>query len=187
MKRAADPKNNRRTAMWDAIRMQGDFTVASLVKATRQHNSSVVRYLTCLEAAGLVARGDTHPRTGEVDYKLVKDTGPVTPLLRRDGSPVPLQKTDAMWVAMRMLKEFTPQELAISASVEGCIISCNYANNYCRWLRRTGYLIRLGGRSDTAYRFVKFTGPKGPKMRRPAHIFDPNTGEVIPLTGGRAS
>ncbi|TSD85992.1 hypothetical protein FFK22_024540 [Mycobacterium sp. KBS0706] len=88
-----------RTRIWAAMRQLGRFCRADLAAAVAQPDSdrralesSTRRYIAQLVAAGYLVpltgrvRVAAHPNTGQKRYRLVRDTGPTSPLVRRDGS-----------------------------------------------------------------------------------------------------
>lgn len=179
---AAGPKPHGRDAVWAEIRKQRDFTYRSLQDATDIPKKTISDYLTGLEAAGIVKRtGSTE--VGAVQFTLAKDKGVHAPRLRKDGSEVEQGRaTEAMWSAMRLLKQFTPRDLAIHASTDDAPVSDVHAKDYCQHLAKAAYL-RIVTPSkpgkQAVYQFVRFTGPKAPMIQRIKQVFDPNTGEVV--------
>lgn len=88
-----------RTRIWAAMRQLGKFCRADLAAAVAQPDSdrkalesSIRRYVARLVAVGYLApltgrvRVAAHPNPGQNRYRLVRDSGPASPLVRRDGS-----------------------------------------------------------------------------------------------------
>lgn len=88
-----------RNRIWAAMRQLGRFCRADLAAAVAQPDSdrralesSIRRYVARLVAVGYLVpltgrvRIAAHPNMGQKRYRLVRDTGPASPLVRRDGS-----------------------------------------------------------------------------------------------------
>lgn len=167
-------------AIWDAIREQRTFTLRSVRMETRLGRDTVRNYLDRLEKAGFIEVSrpdDTSSGTPANIYELIKDCGIDAPRLAKDGSEIFLGR-DHLWLAMRILKDFSPKELAINASTEECQISFNSAKEYCIFLARAGYLHR---HKNGRYFFLraKYTGPKAPMIQKVKRVFDPNINQVV--------
>lgn len=178
---AAGPKPQGRDAIWSTIRAQRTFTYRSLQEATDIPNKTIRDYVQGLIAAGIVARKGEND-VGAVTFDLVKDKGVHAPRVRKDGSEVEQGRaTESMWNAMRLLKQFTPRDLAIHASTDDAPVSEVHAKDYCQHLAKAKYLrIAVPSKPGPAvYQFVRFTGPKAPMIQRVKQVFDPNTGEVV--------
>lgn len=186
---AAGPKPRGRDAVWATIRKQRTFTYRSLQDATDIPKKTIQDYLRGLEAAGIIARQGGTDAAGAVTFTLARDKGVHAPRVRKDGTDVEQGRaTEAMWTAMRLLKQFTSRDLAIHASTADAPVSEIHAKDYCKYLAQAKYLrIVTPGRPGTlaVFQFVRFTGPKAPMIQRVKQVFDPNTGEVIwPVKGG---
>lgn len=179
---AAGPKPHGRDAIWVEIRKQRTFTYRSLREATDIPHKTIQDYLTGLEAAGIVARRGTTD-AGAVSFELAKDKGVHAPRVRKDGSDVEQGRaTESMWSAMRMMKQFTPRDLAVHASTDVIPVSEVHAKDYCRHLAQAKYLRVIKPSkpgTQAVYQFVRFTGPKAPMIQRVKQVFDPNTGKVV--------
>ncbi len=179
-----------RDALWAAIRaFKEPFTARDLRRETRCTDSQVSEYLKGLLAAGIVdlARDGKNPGnppgTAHL-YRLVDDRGPVAPRVRRDGSEVTQgQGRTNMWRVMRVLGQFTVQELAIHASTEQHQVKPGEADKYCQFLAQAGYLRRTGSK---AYRSLssRYSGPRAPMIQRIKQVYDPNLKKVVWSQGG---
>ena len=97
--------------------------------------------------------------------------------MRRDGTPVTQgQKRENLWQVMRILRRFTPRELAVSARTPECMVGVAEAAEYCRYLHLAGYLTRRGGLYQM--HATSFTGPRAPMIQRTRRVWDPNRNEV---------
>lgn len=175
-------KPQGRDVIWKVIRQQGEFTYRSLQDATDIPNKTLRSYISGLIAAGYLER-QADGKKGLAVFRLVRDQGIHAPRLRPDGKEVQQGRaSEALWIAMRMLKQFTPRDLAIHASNEELEVSEVHAKDYCKHLAKAKYLrvVTPGGSKtgQATYLFVRFTGPRAPMVQRVKQVFDPNTGEI---------
>ncbi|MCU9850378.1 hypothetical protein OEZ60_20545 [Defluviimonas sp. WL0024] len=90
--------------------------------------------------------------------------------------------TGNLWRAMRMLKSFTPLDLAAHARTPEVGVEERSALDYCEVLSRTGYL-KLERKADArlhraaVYRLIRNTGPIPPQPRRVTAVYDGNLAE----------
>lgn len=179
----------KRQAIWDAMRSLGTFTVNDLFYKSRLVKGSIRDYLTGLHKAGyiqIIAKSGHHiPAT----WQLLRDTGLEAPRVSKDGTEVTQGRSrEQMWRTMRILGEFSGRDLAVHASTETCQVNEREAKSYSSFLYKAGYLAisRKGhgtgsGGVLTRYRFIakRFTGPKPPMIQRIKAVFDPNTNKVV--------
>ena len=170
--------NIGRECIWDVIRRQKTFTVPDLESQVPMHISSVREYVLALEKAGYIAK-TTQPAHLFVAiwYQLAKDA-PTAPRVRKDGSEIIQGRgQENMWRAMRVLKEFSAVDIAITASAGGVMVSLRAAKAYCGKLCQAGYIMAKNGR----FRFVPsmYTGPKPPMIQRNKQVYDPNLKKVV--------
>jgi len=90
---------------------------------------------------------------------------------------------DQLWRAMRMMREFSPLDLAACSDK----ISEDQARGYCQALLEAGYL-RIVRKEEPGlrsgfYRLIRNTGPKPPRERRVRAIYDDNMGEFVRVMG----
>lgn len=145
--------------------------------------------------AGLVAAGYLRPIEGapgpSVQYELMKDCGLDAPRVRKDGTEVTQGRgREQMWRTIKIIGEFTSQDLARAASTPDFPVAEKTANEYCVMLAGAGYLqtVRAGRPGRFArYRLItsRWTGPRAPMIQRLKQVFDPNTGEVVYTRHGR--
>jgi len=183
-----------RERVWAAIRLlKKGFSVASVQDACEPMVSySIVRdYMRALEAAGKVRRVvDSAP----VEHRGAWHSAPLfdlackdveAPRLQRSGQPVTQGlATEAMWRLMRVLKTFTPQQLAEAATLGECVVPVATAKSYIKHLSRAGYLtvvVPATPRSQAAYRLTRNTGPHAPAVTRRKVVFDRNVGQFNEL------
>ncbi|WP_119167082.1 helix-turn-helix domain-containing protein [Algihabitans albus] len=114
---------------------------------------------------------------------------------RRNANAQPTLR-DKAWRAMRSLDKFTLGDLIELTGGGGRDPESNL-RRYLRGLKAAGYLAELRFREPgTApsspgakrYRLIKNSGPLPPRIsQKRDDLYDPNTGESHPLTGGSAS
>lgn len=180
---AASPKPRGRDAVWAAIRAQKMFSVRDLREATDVPPRTIRDYVAALCAGGLCRRLEEPDARGEIQYELLRDAGLEAPRLRADGSPVTQGlRNERLWRTMRMLREFSVDELKLGASTRTDTVSLSLASRYVTTLHDAGYLIVTRERGNTTpaiYRLVRDTGPLPPQLQTVRRIFDPNKGRVM--------
>lgn len=179
-------------AVWIAVRalssIQDSFAVVhvtSYLAAARRprlaaDKKTVTDYLKRLAAAGVLQVGL------DGDYRLPLDPGPKTPRVRRDGSVVEMGSgRRAIWRSMRILRQFTLDDLVKLGSTEDVVINRVDANHFVRWLVKAQYVMVIDrprdNRIPTTYRLVpsKSTGPLPPQIQRSHQLYDPNLRKVV--------
>ena len=141
---------------------------------------SVREYVIGLEKAGYLERVKAEEMRHGVAacWKLIKDTGVDAHRVRKDGSPVTAgQGRENMWNAMRIMRRFTPRELAIAARTPGCFVAEKTAVDYAKHLCHAGYL-RSNGDGSYLMLPTAYTGPKAPMVQRTKVVWDPNQNKI---------
>lgn len=184
-RRPAHTPTAGRQEIWEGIRAwSGLFTAIDIARATGANRKTVDDYLRCLVPGGVVEA------IGDSQYRLVEDRGHHAPRLNRKGKPV-MQGAglENIWRSMRMLGQFTSQELALHSTTEHVAVSEATAKAYTSMLMRTGYLRviqkAVPGKRKAVYRLIRNSGPRPPQIQRVKHVFDPNTRQVH-IPGGEA-
>ncbi|MDR2551413.1 MAG: hypothetical protein LBD10_14570 [Desulfobulbus sp.] len=173
-----DKRNGRdsRQAVWEAIRQLREFTVRELRNKTLLTIESVRDYVLGLTAAGYL-KAYPQPKGFVTVYALSNDVGAEAPRVRKDGTPVTQgDGRKNMWEAMRILRTFTPRELAVAASMPDCLVKESTAADYAKHLCHAGYLRKFGD----SYMFLPtaYTGPLAPMIQRTKRVWDPNQQKV---------
>lgn len=157
--------------------------VAGMMAARRPRLSAnkktVSDYLTRLAAAGVL-------QVAEDGYCLPVDPGPKAPRVRGDGSVVEMGAgRRAIWRTIRILGQFTLDDLVKLGSTEEVQIGLPDARKYIHWLVKAQYLIVVERPRDTSlptiWRLVpsKSTGPMPPQIQRRHSVYDPNLRRVV--------
>lgn len=188
---ATDRAVTGQDAVWIAVRRLAacspvvslDDVVAYLSTARRPRLSAdrktVIDYLKRLAAAGVLQADDA-------EYRLPMDLGPKTPRVRRDGSVVEMGAgRRAIWRTIRILGQFTLDDLVKIGSTEEVAVNRVDANHFVRWLVKAQYVVVVDrprdNRVPTTYRLVpsKSTGPLPPQIQRSHQLYDPNLRKVV--------
>lgn len=164
------------TVMKQLSSEHGEFTVADVeAQSNGGGPNDVWDYLKRLTLAGLAEktgamREGAGPGARAVVWRLKRTHGPA-PRLRRDGTEIPLDGQQRLWIAMRSLGVFSVAELAYAATLDAPVPP-NTAASYVRRLQAAGYLVRQGD----CYRLKPSmnTGPEAPKILRTHTVWDPN-------------
>jgi len=185
----ADKRNglDSRQVLWEIIRKMGTVTFRSLRNETVLSMDTVRDYVRSLEKAGFLRKlpreeGPWAPNT----WELIKDVGVEAPRVRRDGTLVTQgEGRRNMWEAMRILRVFTPRDLAVAASLPDCPVKESTALDYAKHLCKAGYLKKNG----REYRFLPsaYTGPLAPQIQRTKRVWDPNLKQVRWRSDGEVS
>jgi len=185
-----------RDRVWAAIRATGtptapDFSIAELALLTQQHIDTVATYVNGLIAAGYLqvtekARPANRPQRALWLLRLARDTGAEAPRVTEDGKPVTAgQGREQMWLSLRVLKNFSAEELALAASTPQHAVAVEEARTYLVHLKKAGYVVetapasRRGGKARYAFIKSRNTGPRAPLVCRDRSVMDGNTGETV--------
>lgn len=91
---------------------------------------------------------------------------------------------ETLWRTMKMLRQFTPRELADAAAVDGRTVTASTAAAYCARLAGAGVLSGPAApkpqhRLTVPYRVIRNVGGSAPRVVTLEAVFDPNAGEFI--------
>lgn len=168
MGRKAKPQEQ---ATWDTVSDRSEFSVACLAQLGVPAETAR-GYLTRWERDGRIAL-----------VRQAKNRTLFYAPLRRDATgdgakPFPQTPENNMWTAMRGLKQFTAQDISLTATHGQTEVSELMAKRYIRSLLEAGYLKvlrrEIPGRRRARYRLLKDTGPYGPCIKRVEALADPN-------------
>ncbi|AUC54267.1 hypothetical protein CDO87_14255 [Sagittula sp. P11] len=170
----------RRTKAFERVRTMDEFRLVDLETELKVPHGTAQRYLTQWQREGLV---DYVRKEGQVRFyisaerrqQLIEASAKVAP--NAAGTP-----EGNMWRAMRILRHFTPLDIAAHSNAGGVQVSVDKARSYCRTLLEGGYLrIRdqpIRGRREALFQLVRNTGPEAPVTRRVTVLEDSNIGEI---------
>ncbi|NKB37897.1 MAG: hypothetical protein GKR93_12145 [Gammaproteobacteria bacterium] len=177
--------------MWKTIRKLKRFKLMDLEDATRINPRTIHTYLLGLtNAKYLKQHGQTKERNlvgkwQAIEWELINDIGLEAPRVTKEGKSVTQgQSRTNMWRTMKIMKEFTPRELAMSATTEECEVKELDAKDYIKHLFKAKYIVLVAKSrpgTQARYRFLpsKNTGPQSPMVQRIKQVFDPNLGKVV--------
>ncbi|WP_068087391.1 hypothetical protein [Polycladidibacter stylochi] len=170
--------------IWQVIReldkTQTVFTATDITqKCSAGADSDVRDYLKRLVLAQFIEP----VRFGQMQgYKLVRRQL-AYPRIRRDGTLLPMKGQQHMWNAIRQLKWFSAQDLAIASTTDCYQPTRATAQAYLRKLVQAGYLsVRETGKLKShLYRLkpTQNTGPQAPLILRTKVVFDPNLNKLM--------
>jgi hypothetical protein len=188
------PRERMWSAMLECSRAKGSTFTRSMIedRAYPLHYSTIEDYLEGLELAGYVARAKKQVRSGTgfkaTEWRLVKRQADA-PRVDKQGRDTSGQGAgvEAMWRMAKVLRTFTSEHLARTASQGGVLVQPHTAKTYCRALTRSGHFAvhkaghrGNGGYPDT-YHLTNDTGPQPPAITREKCVFDRNTGTLVPM------
>ncbi|SFQ13782.1 hypothetical protein SAMN05421853_10281 [Roseivivax halotolerans] len=173
-----DPRAHRQIA-WDLLCEAETVSVPDLIEIGLHRNTAELALNHWLEAEAIRF---SH-RDGKVRfYTRVLDTDTAPAFTRSDHRLAPRERrAKKLWTAARMLKTFTPRDVAAHAATSETEVSIDDATRFCRMLLRAGYVrvLRKARPSDGVeprYRLTRDTGPKPPIEKRVRAVWDENEG-----------
>jgi hypothetical protein len=156
-----------------------------------RHRKGIERYLAFL-ADERVLDCRVFERGARVSHRYGVQRKGEAPPLRRAADATLGRRQQALWTTMRILRSFTAQDLAISASVDTLIVPRGTAASYISDLAAAGYVVQAGGGKTVpapVYRLLPGcnTGPRAPVVLRGRGLFDLNLMREITPSDGRTS
>ena len=181
-------KQSPQDAIWQVVRHLNIFSITDIVNQTNVDRKTATDYIKRLEAGRYIEKHTAYEENNR--FIVLRDAGVHAPRVKRDGTPVTQGAGNMnMWRAMRMMKEFTPRDLAIHSSTDTVQVNEKTAKAYCTMLRKAKYLRVLKkavpSKSQIIYKFILDTGPKPPQIQRVKQVYDPNIRKVTfcPIEG----
>lgn len=169
-------------AIWATARRLGTFSygqLASEAKTTVERATRLARGWLAARAVEDAGEGPSRRRL----FRVAVDAPDGLPRAPVTGSP-----QGNMWRTMRLLKSFSPVDLAAHSNTDTVQVSRDDAAAYCQTLLRAGYLKverkARPGKVEAVYRLLDDTGPKPPVIRRVRAVVDQNTGRIVHVAGG---
>lgn len=185
-----NPKQNQtglREQAWEFIQDQTEFRNEDIVTAVGVALSTAQKWVYQWERKNLIriVRSERKKRF----YRVTGKQTEVPPSYRADMSAVSRQTAHGnMWRSMRMMRQFSPTDLAIHSTTDEVDVPEQAAKEYCRMLCRAKYLRviekALPGRREPRYRLINNTGPKPPREKRVRAVFDENLDDYTHVAGG---
>lgn len=185
-------KQTVREYLWSQVRALKTFTTMDLASGAPRHFNlelDKIRYYV----NGWVKSGHITSEVTKVagarqekSYTLVKDTGIQPPRVDPKGNPVKSGLArEQMWRTMRMIGQFTYQQLAATASTDEVVVSAEDARKYVELLHKANYLQcttpanHAGGLAVYMLKPAAWTGNKPPMIKRTKVVFDQNLHEIV--------
>ncbi|TMV09849.1 hypothetical protein FGK63_01910 [Ruegeria sediminis] len=176
-----------RERIWNLARVMGQFTAHDL----SADSGRSVQF--CKDRIGdwiLLGYVEELPerRGNKKQFKITGKSG-MPPATDRDGNRIREEGSPEgnMWRAIRMLRTFSPRDVAMHANTETVPVAEAEAVEYCRVLAKGGYLRievkAIAGRRPATYRLMRNTGPLPPRVTRIRAIRDDNLGQVTYAQG----
>ena len=101
----------------------------------------------------------------------------VVPRVRRDGTILPEAGQERLWRAMKILKNFSPEDLSAASITENApCVPLITVKSYLRHLVRTG-IVRE--QKKNSFLLIKNLGGAAPKILRTKVVYDPNNNRII--------
>jgi hypothetical protein len=154
------------------------------------HVDTVLTYLKDMAQAQppyVELAGESSLRSELRHYVLKRDVGVEAPRVTTGGKLVTVGSAyEAMWNAMKALREFDVEELHAAAQAACAELSLRTVQDFCKFLERAGYLAiavaAVPNKNRARYRFNRAGTPaRGRRRSGPAKTpcVDGNTGAVV--------
>ncbi|MFH1796302.1 MAG: hypothetical protein ABIF45_17570 [Pseudomonadota bacterium] len=164
----------------------GPWTIRQIVLRTNVSTRSVSQFVDRLRKAGIAALVETRvsvagQKSATACYRLTRR--PIdTPRLYPDGSERPEDDLQLLWRTMKMVKSFTPRELADQAGSDDRAVGLELTRQYVSRLCAVGIVAvtqPVRSRREARYRLVRNLGARAPRILTARVVFDPNAKQVI--------
>ena len=163
-----------KSRIWELAKTMPTFTIQDL-KESGASDKAVRKYMSVWAKRGYVQKVYSTPIT----YKLSATAPATAPPTTGGEHHKTKEKETHMWLAMRAMKEATPIELSMVATIEGCAVSVSRATEWLRLLTAAGYLRT----TDRGYRVLpsKCKSIDPPVIEKLARVTDGTTGQQVYL------
>lgn len=133
-------------------------------------------YLTALTKAGYLDIKNTPPRQAH-RWRVIKRSDDAPRFDAKYKEITDSSKAEAVWRAVRILRNFTLKQLTIHVSDYA---SPTYVKQYLDGLTAAEYLIKsCEAPGNPSYRLVLVTGSKAPEVLLVREVFDPNCDAIV--------
>lgn len=165
----------------------GPWTIETLVRQTNVTTRSLSQYVDRLRKGGIVEKIAELPpsakgRKPAAVYRLAQRPY-LAPRLDRNGQVLPETLQQTLWRTIKIVKLFTPRELAGEVSfARDEDVDLGAVRFYVGALTSAGILAvsrHVKSRQEAQYRLVKLLGARAPQVLAARVIFDPNSNAVI--------
>ncbi|AHD03089.1 hypothetical protein [Leisingera methylohalidivorans] len=178
---SAEPRSLEEQQIWKYISERPYFTTAD-VETICASETIRTRFLSRLKQTGVMRVWGRSK--GKVFFSVKSPEE-----AREDAKDKRSTKEGAVWTAIRHQKRFRPVDIFAALAPARPDIPQRFIVEYCRILRRAGYL-RTAARTrnlmaDTSLFLMKNTGPLPPQKRSMTVIIDTNDDKIVYAPGGR--
>ena len=159
-----------KSLIWEMAKTMPTFTIQDF-KESGIRERTIRTYISAWVKSGYIRKFQGKP----LMYELI-DAPDIVPTIRGRASHHKTKEKEAhMWFAMRKIKETTPIELSMIATIEDCAVSVARATEWLHLLTAAGYLRK----TERGYRIIpsrcKEVNP--PVIEKLARVTDGTTGE----------
>lgn len=180
--KAPEIRSAREQEIWDYIRHQPFFTKDDVDTASAGSPNSRDAFLKRLRDCGLVQV--LHKGSSKVLYSAQSRDD-----ARIAASELRAKPEGAIWQVMRINRRFTAQDLQAALFASRPDISAKKILDYCRVLRRAGYITAQGNPAKllgtTSFTISKNTGPLPPVETKLTVLVDTNENKIVHAPRGR--
>ena len=180
--KAPEIRSAREQEIWDYIRHQPFFTKDDLDIASAGSPNSRDAFLKRLRDSGIVQV--LHKGSSKVIYSAQSRDD-----ARIAASELRAKPEGAIWQVMRINRRFTAQDLQAALFASRPDISAKKILDYCRVLRRAGYITAQGNPpkllETTLFTISKNTGPLPPVETKLTVLVDTNENKIVHAPRGR--
>ncbi|SMH42212.1 hypothetical protein [Mesorhizobium australicum] len=153
----------------------GPWTKGQVAARTAVSTARINQFVDRLLAAGIATISD------EGACRLTRRPTDA-PRLRLDGSELPEDERQILWRTMKMLKTFSPRELAAQASSDERAIGLETTRSFINRMAQVGIvgIVQVPSRrGEGKYRLARNLGALAPRILSVSVVFDPNAVQVI--------
>ncbi len=176
------PTDPQEADIWRYLQKHPKFTNADVAQACAASEWKRTNFLRRLRREGTLKPCG---RDGSTQYFTVFESQDVQAFAAKKRGV----KEGAMWQAIRVLKNFTPDDLCVALLASPIPVSAADIQSYCTMLTRARYLTVLKraqpGIRPASYRLINDTGPLPPVKRQLMVVVDGNEDRVIYAQGER--
>lgn len=178
---SAEPRTPEEQAIWKYISERPYFTNDDVATICASETIRT-RFLNRLKQSGVMRVWGRSEGKAFLTVKTPEEA-------RQEAKSKRATKEGALWTAIRQQRRFRPVDLLAALSAARPDISQKFILDYCRTLRRAGY-VRTASRTrnlktETPLVLIKNTGPLPPQKRSMTVVIDTNDDKIVYAPGGR--
>ncbi|MCS4534278.1 hypothetical protein [Neisseria montereyensis] len=179
VKELTKPKNARQK-IWDVLRANQDkfLIIDEIMELSGVQYDAAYIYLISLHRGKYLTIQKGLKFASHNGYRLERNIGVEAPRLHRDGSLCAPLKVDTLWRTIKIIKQFSNEELYQHVNMTQSI-SRKTVSQYTAALTKAGYLVNVGTGKHKRYQLVKNTGAKAPRLLDVTEMYDPNLDQIM--------